>query len=220
MRILRLIIATVSVIAAFVAPATAAHADTTTKTYTTLPASVSPHWIAPGDSATVSGTLLLAGEPSPGQTVVLRARTPWRADRFVTVDSAVTAADGTVSFTVSPQHRTIYRLRFAGNSEAYGTISHRMAVRMMHPTALRAGAAENSNGALVAGRLMGRSHGLPGRIVVLQSNDGSGWVDVTSRQTNRRGKVHFLVDGSAQYRLSFVGTRRYLPSTSPIVTFG
>ncbi len=62
-----------------------------------------------GHSTTISGKLV--GEPisNAGQTLRLRA-SPHPFDSFSTIDTATTGADGSYTFTVTPDRNTIYRV--------------------------------------------------------------------------------------------------------------
>jgi hypothetical protein len=71
-----------------------------------------PPQVEPGESILVAGSVAHGGSPVAGATVELMARTteptttPWHV-----ADTATSAADGSVSFTVSPTGTTRYRLR-------------------------------------------------------------------------------------------------------------
>lgn len=74
--------------------------------------------IASGSSATVSGVLTNAGAPFAGQSVQLWGRPAGTSQKFVALSAGTTAADGSVSFTVSPTRTMNYFLRFPHTSTA------------------------------------------------------------------------------------------------------
>ncbi|MFC7496206.1 MULTISPECIES: hypothetical protein [unclassified Nocardioides] len=90
-------------------PATSAVVDVDVRPTVTVVAE--PPQVEPGETALVAGSVVHGGSPVAGATVELVARaveprTPWKV-----ADNAVTAADGSVTFTVSPARTTRYRLR-------------------------------------------------------------------------------------------------------------
>lgn len=74
---------------------------------------VEPPEIEAGESTLVGGTVVHGPSPVAGASVELRARAVAPGERWGTVDTGTTAADGTVSFTVRPDGPTRYRLRVA-----------------------------------------------------------------------------------------------------------
>ncbi|MCW2854693.1 MAG: hypothetical protein JWR52_308 [Marmoricola sp.] len=74
--------------------------------------------IAPGGSATVSGVLTDHGAPFAGQSVQLWGRPAGTSQGFAALAAGTTAADGSVSFTVSPTRTMNYFLRFPRTATA------------------------------------------------------------------------------------------------------
>lgn len=215
MRTLRLITASLSVVVTMIgATMTTAHADDVVAP-TRIKASASSHWIAPGEAATITGTLLRAGLPYPGENVELLSRAAGSGKGFTELGDSATAADGTVSFEVSPTSRTIYRLRFTGDAGARRSVSHRMAVNVAAASKLAIAA---NSADQIRGQLTGHGHPLGRRSVTLQVEGDAGWENVVSQQTGPRGRVYFTVADSGEYRLHFAGGKRYLASTSPSLT--
>jgi hypothetical protein len=205
----------------------AAHADDPTATPsapspTRIAATVSPHWIQPGGSSTVSGTLLLDGAPYADQSVELLARLSGSKQGLAVAETGTTEADGSVEFTVTPAAATIYRLRYLGDATSAAATSHRVEVHPAHRTRLRIVVGGGSDHT-VSGRLAASSHGLRHRSVQLQEMTSGGWVRIAGRLSGYHGWVRFgePVSGHAgTYRLSFAGDHRYLASTSATVTIG
>jgi hypothetical protein len=175
--------------------------------------------------ATISGWLTKSGVAYAGQTVLLKAKPGTPAGhhrRFGVVTSGVTGADGTVSFTVEPKVRMLYKLTFAQNAEARWSASRVVAVAPRATTRLLVKAADTQKGLHVWGRLKSKGHGVAGRKVTLQMlpSGATEWSAVKSKWTHRYGRVYFNVtsptDG-AHYRLYYPGGNRLMSATS--VTF-
>jgi hypothetical protein len=217
MRKLRLIAASTAILAAAAGPVlTATHADaTTTKQFTRILTSVDTHWVTPGDSAVITATLEKSGKALPDEDIKLFAREPGTHQGFSAQGVETTGDDGTAAFTVTPTRYTVYRIAFKGDATSRPSSSKRVGVWLQHDSKLAI--ASNSNGT-IGGRLAGEGHPLPGRLVTLQSMGTDGWVDVSTLRTHRGGRVTFGMPGAGEYQLSFAGTKRYLPSTSPQVT--
>lgn len=221
MRLLRNIIALVALATAALASPTlapTAHADAAD--VTRLTAAGGPHWIAPGDSATISGTLLRAGIPYAGQPVDLLARVP-TGNGFTVAASTTTSENGTVSFTVAPERRTVYRLRFAGNDETRRSLSHRVVVHLAWQTNLAIATGQGTATSVVIGELRGKGHRLRGRQILLETYQADAWTEVATKRTRFDGRVRFAVASpgdAGDYRLRFAGAGRYRPSTSATVT--
>jgi hypothetical protein len=174
--------------------------------------------------ATISGWLTKSGVAYPGQTVLLKSKPANRAAhrRWGVVTSGVTGTDGTVSFTVEPTVKMLYKLTFAQNAEARWSASRVVSVRSLITTRLLVKAADTKNGLHVWGRLKAKGYGLAGRKVTLQvlSSGATEWSAVKTKRTHRYGRVYYNVKTpteGAQYRLYYPGGNRLLSATS--VTF-
>jgi hypothetical protein len=184
----------------------------------------SPRSIDAGQSATVSGVLTDRGAPSPGVTIDLRARPVGPHAHFTTIGSAVTAADGSVSFPVSPTVSTRYRLVEPATTTTGRVASHLATVTVRTATSLSIRAKHvTTGGEAISGALRGGGHGLRGRKVTLQQRPAGGttWTPVRTKLTGRNGSVRFHVAepaASTDYQLVFAGGPRYDGSVSGIVT--
>ncbi len=94
-----------------------------------------PASVAPGESATVSGTVSLGGAALAGVTVKLVGIPAGDPAGAQVVDHATTAADGSVSFTVTPEQTTRYRLKVVPSDSAAGAWSGIARVVVSAPTA-------------------------------------------------------------------------------------
>ena len=92
-----------------------------------------------GGSTTVSGVVTYLGAPLAGATVRLWAVRVGEPDSGAFVASSTTAADGSVSFTVTPTTTTRYRLRVPPTDTRAGTTSGPVVVGVTAPPAGRAG---------------------------------------------------------------------------------
>lgn len=238
MRTLRPVVATAALAVAVAAPtalvataqvATASAGSTAGSTVGStvviprIKASVSPRWVEPGAGSVITGTLLVKGDPLSDQRIKLFARTPGTGAGFNPIDSAVTSPEGTVSFSVTPASRTVYRLKFGGTESVHSMVSRHLAVGVKGSTKLGVAVLSGARGALVKGQLTGHKHRLKAKPVALVKWTDEGWTKVGVDLTNGRGRVSFKLagaDAEGEFRLRFPGTKRYLPSTSPTVTIG
>ena len=77
--------------------------------------------VAPGESDSITGTLLgQGGSALGGRTVTLVSRPAGSSDAFSTVSSATTNDKGFVSFSVTPAAATDYELVFGGGNRYDG----------------------------------------------------------------------------------------------------
>jgi hypothetical protein len=189
---------------------------------TSLPISVGAGSVNPGESTTVNGVLSLDGTPLAGQTVNLLSAT--RHNKLTFTASAITGADGSVSFAVTPPATSHYRLVFkrtatyAGARSAIATIH----VRMSSSLSIRARHGRHGN-EIISGQLRGGGHGLAHRKVTLQDRPSgtSTWTTVKSRFTQRHGVASFAVpapSASEDYQLVFPGGPIYDGCQSGVVT--
>lgn len=199
--------------------------------------------IEPGASDTVSGVLTKAGVPQPGDTVYLRA---WannrRHHRSHRVGSATTGTDGSVSFTVTPQTNTRYRLVFrlvsstpaptatpgstpTGARSVVGARSKVVTVHILRESSLSIRARATRFGEAITGQLRGRGHGLPGRKVMLQERaaGADAWTTVATERTRHHGVVVFRIAAPAapeEFELVFAGGPNFNGCQSGVVTVG
>lgn len=223
MRKLGFLLALATAGAALVAPPVAAVADETpTVVGTHLSAQATPRYVAPGSTATIRGKLTSKGAPVAGQTVTLYTRLAGPRRAFSGVATAVTAADGTVSFPVTPVRTKprVYRLGYAGDAGHRASLSRPVSVGVKFRSSLRIAAATKKSHTVLVGRLTGRGHGLAHRPVVLQRQSTTGWTTLRGKQTKARGYVRFSVKNPGTYRLVFGGGKHYLTSSSAAVTIG
>jgi hypothetical protein len=194
---------------------------------TALTISVASTSIDPGQSDTVSGVLTSNSQPLAGQTIELRARTRPHHHGH-TIASATTGSDGSVSFTVTPATSTSYRLLFRRTADHQRALSDPATVSVRKPTSLSIRARDDSvkSGGtdVISGVLLTGKRPLPHQLVTLQSRPAgtSGWSDVASMRTGKRGFVAFKVQPSAatDYQLVFGATPRFESCHSGVVTIG
>lgn len=186
-----------------------------------LSIAVAPRAIDPGASATVAGVLTHDGLPFSGQTVELKARAIGaKGTAFTVVDSGVTAADGSVSFSVTPTVATRYFLHLPASSGVPAARSAAKSVVIKAATSLSIrGKHTANNGYVVSGSLRGGGHTLKGRSVTLEALDGTTWVAVKAKKTQKKGRVAFHPGNATgvSYRLSFGGSHMFAASTSGTV---
>jgi hypothetical protein len=177
---------------------------------TSLTIALASSSIAPGASDTVSGVLSLDGAALAGDTVKLLAR--HNNHGFANIGSAVTAADGSVSFSVTPAVTTQYALVFNKTEADAFARSAVATVHVLLPSSLsiRAKVNRKTGAELIGGNLRGKGHALAHRRVMLQDKaDGtSTWMTVATHRTNRIGQVGFTEPAptsNEDYQLVFAG---------------
>lgn len=92
-----------------------------------------PASVTQGESATVSGTVGLSGAALPDAMVKLVAIPAGDPGAAQVVDHATTASDGSVSFTVTPEQTTRYRLKVVPGDTTAGAWSGVARVRVLVP---------------------------------------------------------------------------------------
>jgi hypothetical protein len=179
--------------------------------------------IQPGGSDTVTGVLSLNGTPLVGETVHLRGRR--LGQTFAEVGSATTAADGTVSFTVTPPATTQYVLVFAKTAAYAGARSAIATVHVLRPTSLSIRAVHRAltDAEVISGSLRGAGMGIPHRRVMLQDRPTgtTTWTTVATHRTNYKGAVSFVEpapSSSEDYQLVFAGGPIFDGCQSGVVT--
>jgi hypothetical protein len=177
---------------------------------TSLTIALSASSISPGDSDTVSGVLSLDGTALAGDTVNLLGRHGNHG--FNMRGSAVSAADGSVSFSVTPAVTTQYVLVFRKNATNSFARSAVATVHVLLPSSLsiRAKMNRKTGNEVISGNLRGQGHALAHRKVMLQDKaDGtSTWVTEATQRTNRNGGVSFTEPAptsNEDYQLVFAG---------------
>jgi hypothetical protein len=191
-----------------------------------LSAAASPRSIDAGQSATVSGVLTDKGTASPGVTIDLLAKpVGHHHGHFTAAGSAMTGADGSVAFPVTPTTSTRYRLVEPATSSANAAASRVVNVTVRSGSTLSIRARQAEANLIVRGSLHGGGHALPGRKVTLQSRPAGGttWTAVRTKRTRGHGTIRFHVatpTASTDYRLVFAGGRGFDASASGVVTEG
>jgi hypothetical protein len=190
---------------------------------TSLTIAVSADSIDAGQSDTVSGVLSLDGTPLVGQTVkLLRSH---NLHGWVKIGSATTAADGSVSFTVSPVVTSHYVLVFARTVTNHGARSAVATVHVRRASSLSIRARSNPHDGteVVTGNLRGGGIALAHRKVTLQDRPSgtSTWTTVASVRASHNGSVRFAEPAptaSEDYQLVFSGGPLFDGCQSGIVT--
>ena len=181
-----------------------------------------PGIIDPGGSSTVAGVVTASGAAIPGATVNLISKTMRKGATWVTTDqSATTGADGTVSFAVTPDRSTSYRLRVVHTQGVRAGISASADVIVRAGSSVSIRGRSGVRGYVVEGQLRAAGVVRAGRTITLQSvaPGTTDWASVATATTNNNGHVEFvqpLVEGT-QYRLAYEGEELYLPSVSGTV---
>jgi hypothetical protein len=189
---------------------------------TSLTISVGSGSIDPGQSDTVNGVLSLDGTPLVGDTVGLRSAT--RHHRLHAAGSAVTGADGSVSFSVTPASTSHYVLVFRKTTQNAGARSAEATIRVRLPSSLSIRARTGQHGReLISGELRGGGHGLVHRKITLQdrASGTTAWTTVKSKFTRHAGNISFSVpapSASEDYQLVFPGGPVYDGCQSGVVT--
>lgn len=183
--------------------------------------SATPRQLDPGQSATVSGVVTHAGAPVVGAEVRLLARKVGSHQRFQVESTSTTAADGSVSFVVTPDRSTAYRLHVLHSEGVPGALSPGLREWVRYSTSLSVRGRATATAYNVSGILRGHGHTLAHRMVTLQTEapGSTTWVDAGTALTAKHGVVRFaepLAPGTG-YRLSYAGAPRYAATTSGTV---
>ena len=162
-----------------------------------------------------------------GRTVTLLSR-PRAHRRFTKVASATTASDGTVTFSVTPQHSTRYVLVSPHSYLLTASRSPGLTVLVKLPSSLSIRAVKDTVASgesdTIGGTLLGQGgSALGGRTVTLVSRPAGtsdAFTAVSSATTNDKGFVAFNVTPAAatDYELVFGGGSRYDGCHSGVVT--
>lgn len=182
---------------------------------------VSPGAVAPGASVGVAGVVTDDDVVLPGATVELRARKAGTDRAFEPIATAVSGADGGVSFTVTPTRSTTYVLVARPTATSQLARSRTATVTVAATTRIAVRARTIGETFSVVGVLRSGGEGLGGRVVQLQEQAAGAttWTTVRRQRTARDGYVDFrrpAVEGTS-YRLLFAGTDRLATSTSRTV---
>jgi hypothetical protein len=189
---------------------------------TSLTISAAAGSINPGDSDTINGVLSLDGTPLAGDTIHLLGRQ--NHAKATKLGSAITAADGSVSFSVTPAVTTHYVLVFRKTVTAAAARSAPATVHVRQPSSLSIRAQSAKNGKeMISGDLRGAGRGLAHRGVTLQEQPfgGSTWTKVGTKRTGHGGGVGFRVpapSASENYQLVFAGGPIFQGCQSGVVT--
>lgn len=177
----------------------------------------SPSQVDPNTPATVGGTLSVDGAPAAGRAVNLLGHDVNTAYGWKVVAHGTTAANGTVTFVVTPRHSMRYRLVAPAGSGATASRSTTTVVSVRTPTALRITGKTAAAGYAVTGRLVSRGYAVRNQAVILQEQQADGtWTSIDSHLTDGAGRARFVepVKRGTTYQLLFVGTGRWATSTS------
>jgi hypothetical protein len=179
-----------------------------------------PAHIDRGGTSTVSGVATDDATPIAGATVRLLARKAGSRHGHVAA-SGTTAADGSVSFTVTPAVSTVYRLRLVPSTGVRAALSDAARVSVRVPSSLSIRGRATGTDYVVSGTLHGGGHPLAKRTVTLWSlpSGSAEWAQVGSATTTRYGVVRFheATAPGTGYRLAYAGGPRFAPSTSGTV---
>jgi len=189
---------------------------------TTLTAAAASTSINAGQSDTISGVLSANGTPLAGDTVHLLGKQ--NNSGFTKRQSAVTAADGSVSFTVTPGVTSHYVLVFYKNATDGGARSAVVTVHVLQSSSLSIRARANRKGQeIISGQLRGGGSVLAHRKVMLQDEafGTTTWTTVATKGTGNDGSVNFTVPAptsSENYQLVFSGGSQFSGCQSGVVT--
>lgn len=188
---------------------------------TAVSITATPGSVAPGATSTISGVVTDEDVVVAGATVELRARKAGTSRAFEPVATAVSGADGSVGFTVTPRRSTAYVLVARKTETSQKARSEVATVAVAAPTRTAARGRALGQTYSVVGILSSRGKGLPGRVVRLeaQAAGATDWTRAKAKRTARDGYVDFRVtkvEGTS-YRLVYAGTQHLQPSTSRTV---
>jgi hypothetical protein len=192
---------------------------------TSLTIAVGSRWIDAGQSDTVTGVLSLDGTALVGDSVNLLGAADGKNTKLANLGSQVTAADGSVSFSVTPTSSSHYVLVFQKTATAAGARSAlaRIHVKLPSSLSIRARLASKTGQELISGDLRGGGHGLRHRPVTLQerASGSDTWTTVATKKTGKAGGIGFGVavpSVSEDYQLVFAGGNWFDGCQSGVVT--
>jgi hypothetical protein len=190
---------------------------------TSLTIAVGSSSIEPGDSDTVNGVLSFDNVPIVGGTVRLLGGVVGTKLHYLA--SASSAADGSVTFPVTPASTSRYMLVFnktATNAYARSAVA---AIHVRKPSSLSIRARQNTKLGIeiISGDLRGSFQGLAHRMITLLDRPAGTdtWSTVGKAFTKRHGVVVFKVPAptaSEDYQLVFPGGPIYDGCHSGVVT--
>lgn len=190
---------------------------------TSLTIAVAAKSIEPGASDTVNGELSLDGSPIVGGTVRLNGGPVGSKMKYIA--SAISGADGSVSFAVTPASTSRYVLVFKKTETNAWARSSVATIHVRKPSSLSIRARQNKRAGIeiVSGQLRGSNKGLVHRKITLQERPAGSAVWTTERTafTRRNGVVTFKVPAptaAEDYQLVFPGGPLYDGCQSGVVT--
>jgi hypothetical protein len=190
---------------------------------TSLTIAVGAKSIEPGTSDTVNGVLSLDGTPIVGGTVQLLGGAVRTKLQYIA--SAISGADGSVSFAVTPAESSRYVLVFKKTEADAWARSSVATIHVRQPSSLSIRARQNQKAGIeiISGQLRGSNKGLGHRKVQLQTRPAgvAVWSAVKTAVTRRNGIVMFKVPAptvSEDYQLVFPGGPLYDGCQSGVVT--
>jgi hypothetical protein len=178
--------------------------------------------ITAGQTDTISGVLSANGTPLAGDTVHLLGKQ--NNHGFTKRQSAMSAADGSVSFTVQPGVTSHFVLVFYKNATNSGARSAVVTVHVLQSSSLSIRARANRKGQeIISGDLRGGGHALTHHKVMLQDEafGTTTWTTVATKGTGHDGSVSFTVPAptsSENYQLVFAGGAQFSGCQSGVVT--
>jgi hypothetical protein len=218
--------AAIAATAVLTAAGTASVADAATKAPTSLTLTEHAAVIDKGKTDLLTGTLASGSTPLAGQVVSLDRAVK---GKWVFVEALLTGGHGHVFFTVKPAATTSYKLFFDGSAKYLPSSSNVVTVKVIVPvrkatilsigetkTKIKPGQSDTVFGTLssatrapLAGQLVWLGTFVKGKLVI-----GIGHF------TGKFGGVSFTVTPKAttRYELVFLGTAKYLPTHSGVVT--
>ena len=180
-----------------------------------------PGIIDPGQSSAVSGVVTSAGVAVAGAKVDLLARRMHSPAKWTVAQTGTSATDGTVSFSVTPERSTAYRLRVVHGPGIRPGVSPTARVLVRAASSLSIRGRSAAAGYVVEGQLRAARATRPGRTITLQAmpQGSTAWTPVATDRTNRHGRVRFTqpLVADTQYRLAYDGEDLFLPSVSGTV---
>ena len=165
-----------------------------------------PRTIVFGQTAILSGTLMRAGAPLPGQSVALGAQ-PVGAPTFATLPPATTDAAGNFRAAVKPTKRTTYKAGFGGllpEPTATVLVKHKITLK-----------GRRRSGKVYLNGTVGPRH--VRRLVLVQRKVGRRWVTIGRVRTTRRSTFKLVRKAPAKralFRARIAADREHLANIS------
>jgi predicted GH43/DUF377 family glycosyl hydrolase len=165
-----------------------------------------PRTIVFGQTALLSGTLMRAGAPLPGQSVALGAQ-PVGTPTFTTLPPATTDAAGNFRSAVKPTKRTTYKAGFGGllpEPTATVLVKHKITLK-----------GRRLSGKVYLNGTIGPRH--VRRLVLIQRKVGRRWVTIARVRTTRRSTFKLVRKAPAKralFRARIAADKEHLANIS------